>query len=63
MFSADDVYDSEDAKQRAAGYLQNRSMECQTGEGNWRLVPGTRVTVKYVGESFSGEYIAERVVH
>ena len=63
MFSADDVYDSEDAKQRAEGYLQNRSMEYQTGEGNWRLVPGTRVTVKYVGESFSGEYIAERVVH
>ena len=67
MFSADDVYDSEDAKQRAEGYLQNRSMEYQTGEGkcegNWRLVPGTRVTVKYVGEAFSGEYIAERVVH
>ena len=66
MFSADDVYDSEDAKQRAEGYLQNRSMEYQTGEGkcegNWRLVPGTRVTVKYVGEAFSGEYIAERVV-
>ena len=42
-------------------------MEYQTGavkcEGNRRLVPGTRVTVKYVGESFSGEYIAERVVH
>lgn len=42
-------------------------MEYQTGavkcEGNRRLAPGTRVTVKYVGESFSGEYIAERVVH
>lgn len=42
-------------------------MEYQTGavkcEGNRRLVSGTRVTVKYVGESFSGEYIAERVVH
>ena len=47
--------------------MQNRSMEYQTGavkcEGNRRLAPGTRVTVKYVGESFSGEYIAERVVH
>ena len=67
MFSADDVYDSEDAKQRAEGYLQNRSMEYQTGvgkcEGNRHIFPGMRVTIKYVGEHFSGEYIAERVVH
>ena len=42
--------------------MQNRSMEYQTGavkcEGNRRLVTG-----KYVGKAFSGEYIAERVVH
>ena len=67
MFSADDVYDSEDAKQRAAGYLQNRSMEYQTGavkcEGNRHIFPGMRVEIKYVGDYFSGEYIAERVVH
>ena len=67
MFSADDVYDSEDAKQRAAGYLQNRSMEYQTGavkcEGNRHIFPGMRITVKNVGDYFSGEYIAERVVH
>lgn len=47
--------------------MQNRSMEYQTGavkcEGNRHIFPGMRVTVKYVGESFSGEYIAERVVH
>ena len=67
MFSADDVYDSEDAKQRAAGYLQNRSMEYQTGavkcEGNRHIFPGMRVMIKNVGDYFSGEYIAERVVH
>ena len=67
VFSADDVYDSEDAKQRAAGYLQNRSMEYQTGavkcEGNRHIFPGMRITVKNVGDYFSGEYIAERVVH
>lgn len=67
MFSADDVYDSEDAKQRAAGYLQNRSMEYQTGavkcEGNRHIFPGMRITVKNVGDYFLGEYIAERVVH
>ena len=67
MFSADDVYDSEDAKNRAIGYLQNISVEYQTGvgkcEGNRYIFPGMRVTIKYVGEHFSGEYIAERVVH
>ena len=63
----DDLYDNEDAKNRAIGYLQNISMEYQTGvgkcEGNRHVFPGMRVTIKYVGEHFSGEYIAERVVH
>ena len=67
VFTADDVYDNEDAKNRAIGYLQNISMEYQTGvgkcEGNRHIFPGMRVTIKYVGEHFSGEYIAERVVH
>ena len=67
VFMADDVYDNEDAKKRAIGYLQNISMEYQTGvgkcEGNRHIFPGMRVTIKYVGEHFSGEYIAERVVH
>ena len=47
--------------------MQNISMEYQTGvgkcEGNRHVFPGMRVTIKYVGEHFSGEYIAERVVH
>ena len=67
VFMADDLYDNEDAKKRAIGYLQNISMEYQTGvgkcEGNRHVFPGMRVTIKYVGEHFSGEYIAERVVH
>ena len=67
IFTADDLYDNEDAKNRAIGYLQNISMEYQTGvgkcEGNRYIFPGMRVTIKYVGEHFSGEYIAERVVH
>ena len=67
VFMADDLYDNEDAKNRAIGYLQNISMEYQTGvgkcEGNRHVFPGMRVTIKYVGEHFSGEYIAERVVH
>ena len=48
MFSADDVYDSEDA------------VKC---EGNRHIFPGMRVMIKNVGDYFSGEYIAERVVH
>ena len=67
VFMADDLYDNEDAKNRAIGYLQNISVEYQTGvgkcEGNRHIFPGMRVTIKYVGEHFSGEYIAERVVH
>ena len=67
VFTADDLYDNEDAKKRAIGCLQNISMEYQTGvgkcEGNRYIFPGMRVTIKYVGEHFSGEYIAERVVH
>lgn len=35
-------------------------MKC---EGNRHIFPGMRITVKNVGDYFSGEYIAERVVH
>ena len=62
-----DLFDNEDAKNRAKGYLQNISMEYQTGEckceGNYRIHPGMRVSVKYVGDYYSGEYIANHVIH
>ena len=61
------VSDSEDARNRALGELQNASMEWQRAEvkceGDHRIRPGMRVTLKYVGERFSGEYVAERVEH
>lgn len=67
VMSADDLYDNDDAKNRAIGKLLNRSFEYQTGvakcEGNYKIHPGMRVNVKYVGEKFSGEYIANRVEH
>ena len=62
-----DLFDNEDSKNRAKGYLQNISMEYQTGEckceGNYRIHPGMRVSVKYVGDYYSGEYIANHVIH
>ena len=62
-----DLFDNEDAKNRAKGYLQNISMEYQIGEckceGNYRIHPGMRVSVKYVGDYYSGEYIANHVIH
>jgi len=32
-------------------------------EGTYKLLPGMTITIKYVGEEFSGEYIADSVVH
>lgn len=61
------VRDAEDARNRALGALQNASMEWQRAEarcaGDHRIRPGMRVTLKGVGERFSGEYVAERVEH
>ena len=62
-----DLFDNEDAKNKAKGYLQNLSMTYQTGEckgeGNYRIHPGMRVSIKYVGDYYSGEYIANHVIH
>ena len=59
--------DREEAVVLAKAYLQNLSMQYQMVEckceGDQRILPGMRVTVKYVGESYSGEYIANHVIH
>ena len=59
--------DREEAVVLAKAYLQNLSMQYQMAEckceGDQRIFPGMRVTVKYVGESYSGEYIANHVIH
>ena len=59
--------DREEAVVLAKAYLQNLSMQYQMAEckceGDQRILPGMRVTVKYVGESYSGEYIANHVLH
>lgn len=60
-------FDEEDAKNIAMGYLQKNSFEFMTAsgkaEGNYKLLPGMRVNIKYTGKVFEGEYIAESVTH
>lgn len=60
-------FDSDDAKNTAIGILQNNSYSFMTAngtvEGTYKLLPGMRVTIKYVGKLFEGEYIAESVTH
>lgn len=59
--------DADDAKNLAIGILQKNSYGYMygngSGEGNYKLHPGMRVTVKYAGDVFSGEYMAETVTH
>ncbi|MDR1626573.1 MAG: hypothetical protein LBT33_08535 [Spirochaetia bacterium] len=65
---ADSRYlDAEDARASAAALLQKNSFRFGrgrgSGEGNCRLRPGMRVTIKAAGEAFSGEYVADSVCH
>ncbi|MDR1317587.1 MAG: hypothetical protein LBK13_12015 [Spirochaetales bacterium] len=57
--------DAEDARVSAAALLQKNSFRFGrgrgSGEGNCKLRPGMRLTIKAAGEAFSGEYIAHSV--
>jgi phage protein D len=59
--------DAEDARAAAAALLQKNSFRFGrgrgSGEGNCRLRPGMRVSIKAAGDAFSGEYIADSVCH
>ncbi|MDR2587912.1 MAG: hypothetical protein LBC67_00650 [Spirochaetales bacterium] len=59
--------DAHDAKEAAAAALQKNSFRFAraqgSGEGNYKLRPGMRVTIKMAAEAFSGEYIAGSVCH
>lgn len=61
------IFDNEDAKNIALGVLQKNSYNFMTAtgksEGTYKLIPGMRVNIKYVGKVFEGEYIAESVTH
>jgi len=59
--------DEADAKEVATGALLRNSFDFIRArgkvEGIYKLLPGMRVNIKYVGDDFSGEYIAESVTH
>lgn len=59
--------DMEEANALASGILQQNSFAfCHAegrGEGNYKLRPGMRVTIKMTGETFAGEYMADTVTH
>ncbi|MDR0320548.1 MAG: hypothetical protein LBI28_03525 [Treponema sp.] len=59
--------DTEEAKQLALGRLQQNSYGFYhaqgSGEGNYKLKAGMRVTIKMTGEGFEGEYMADTVTH
>jgi phage protein D len=62
-----DAADGKEAEELALGKLRGlgfrylRAEGC--GEGNSKLSAGMEVTVKYVGDAHSGDYIAETVTH
>ena len=59
--------DQADAKEIAAAFLMQSSFKFQTvrvkSEGNYKIKPGNRLTLKYLGEMFSGEYLIKFVMH
>ncbi|MDR0320537.1 MAG: hypothetical protein LBI28_03470 [Treponema sp.] len=59
--------DEDEAGELALGLMREQSFNYMraegSGEGNAKLAAGATVTMKYVGEAYSGEYIAESVIH
>jgi hypothetical protein len=59
--------DQKEARERAEAKLRNLSDQYLkaegSGEGNSALLAGMRVLMKQVGKAYSGEYIAEVVIH
>ncbi len=59
--------DATDAKQRAIGMLQKNSFWFSKArgkcEGNYKIRPGMRVTIKMAGEEHDKEFIVEEVIH
>ncbi len=61
------MLDEDDAKNVALGSLQRNSYLFMTArgkaEGTYKLLPGMTVSIKYVGDEFSGDYITDSVLH
>ena len=67
QITTEEIPDEEDAAAVAKAYIQNRSFKFQRydikTQGNYRIKPGNRLTVKYIGKQNDGEYLIESVEH
>ena len=58
QITTEEILDEEDAAAVAKAYIQNRSFKFQScdikTQGNYRIKPGNRLTVKYVGKQSDG---------
>ena len=67
QITTEEIPDEEDAAAVAKAYIQNRSFKFQRydikTQGNYRIKPGNRLTVKYIGKQSDGEYLIESVEH
>ena len=67
QITTEEIPDEEDAAAVAKAYIQNRSFKFQScdikTQGNYRIKPGNRLTVKYLGKQSDGEYLIESVEH
>ena len=67
QITTEEILDEEDAAAVAKAYIQNRSFKFQScdikTQGNYRIKPGNRLTVKYIGKQNDGEYLIESVEH
>ena len=67
QITTEEILDEEDAAAVAKAYIQNRSFKFQScdikTQGNYRIKPGNRLTVKYIGKQSDGEYLIESVEH
>ena len=67
QITTEEILDEEDAAAVAKAYIQNRSFKFQScdikTQGNYRIKPGNRLTVKYIGKQSDGEYLVYSVEH
>ena len=67
QITTEEIIDEEDAAAVAKAYIQNRSFKFQScdikTQGNYRIKPGNRLTVKYIAKQSDGEYLIESVEH
>ena len=67
QITTEEILDEEDAAAVAKAYIQHRLFKFQScdikTQGNYRIKPGNRLTVKYISKQSDGEYLIESVEH